>query len=211
MNRKNTTAYVATSIAAALTLCAGGALARADDTTASLDASGNGHHTFMLTPTHDTEQLNFGQTETVRVCNETQRTYTRSTESVLPAQTPSESTPVELSVSMDEGSSLRLGIRQCVDLVGRELFVSPTSPLATDNALSGSVMTRNTLGAANMESMRASLADIRGMLQYDDETVLAMKVELDRTNDSFARIARELNAVGNIREASAANGEPTQR
>lgn len=211
MNRKNTAAHVATSIAAALTLCAGGAIARANDTTASLDASGNGHHTFLLTPSHNTEQLNFGQTETVRICNETQHTYTRSRESVLPALTPSESTPVELSVSTGEGSLLRLGIGQCVNLVGRELVVSPTTPLATDNALSGSVMTRSTLGAANMESMRASLADIRGMLQSDDETVLAMKVELDRTHDSFARIARELNAVGNIREASASNGESTQR
>jgi hypothetical protein len=71
--------------------------------------------------------------------------------------------------------------------------------------------------------MRAKLADIRDMLQRDDETVLATKAEMDRAQDSLGLVARELNAVSTtlaaanarpnvgVREASAANDEKHQR
>jgi hypothetical protein len=222
MSRTNIS-YLAASVAAILTLSAGGGVARANDSAQTFNASDSGTRSFMLTASHDTARLTFDQPQELQFCNETQRTDHRPSESVLPIQTPFESTPVGLMVSTESGEPLQIPTGQCVNLVGQELTVSPTTPLQGDATLSGTVMARRASWKLDEQRMRATLANIRDMLQQDDEMMLVTKAELDRAQDSFHLVARELNAVSatlaaanppsgvSVREASAAGDETPQR
>lgn len=206
MSRTNIS-RVAASIAAILTLSAGGGVARADDSAQTLDASGSGTRSFMLTASHETARLNFDQPQEFRLCNETERTNSRPFESVVPMA--SMSTPVGLTARTDSGEPLQIPSGQCINLVGQELTISPTTPLPRGLTLSGTVMARRTTWKLDEGRMRAKLADIRDMLQRDDETMLATKAEMDRAQDSFRLVARELNAVSTT--LAAANAHPNVR
>ena len=208
MTRHGRISYsVAASVAAALTLAMAGPSARADSDT--VNAPDNGSRSFTLTPQKNSELVQFDDMRALRICNETQRTDTSNlpppgvatepaTDRPIPIQTPS---PVGLELSYG-GQTTELGPGDCASMTAQELRVSPTQPLEGDAVLQGTVTSTaivvpvrgERIGKVTTETMRATLADIRHMVEQDDATERATTAEFDQARAALQAAAAKLSS-----------------
>src|SRR5581483_3503840 len=85
----------------------------------------------------------------------------------------------------------------CANITAQELTVSAAQPLQADETLNGTVTSSaievpvkgERMGKATTESARAAIADIRHMLDQDDETERATTTEFDRARDQLQQAA----------------------
>ena len=206
MTRHGRISYsVAASVAAALTLAMASPSARAD--TGTVNAPDNGTRSFTLTSQKDSELVQFDTMRALHICNQTQKTDTNNlappgvatepaTDRPVPIQTPS---PVGLQLSYG-GQTTELGPGDCATMTAQELRVSPTQPLEGDAVLQGTVTSTaievpvhgERIGKVTAESIRATLADIRHMLEQDDATERATTGEFDQARDALNAAAAKL-------------------
>ena len=196
---------VAASVAAALTLSMAGTVARADSDT--VNAPDNGTRSFTLTSEKESELVQFDAMRALHICNETQKTDTSNlappgipsepvTDRPIPIQTPS---PVGLHLSYG-GQTTDVAPGNCATVTAQELTVSPTQPLEGDAVLQGTVTSTaievpvrgERMGKVTTETWRATLADIRHMLDQDDSTERATTAEFERARDALNAAAAKL-------------------
>jgi hypothetical protein len=196
---------VAASVAAALTLAMAGPSARADSNT--VNAPDHGTRSFTLTSQKSSEIVQFDTTRALHICNQTQKTDTSNlappgipsepaTDRPIPIQTPS---PVGLQLSYS-GQTTEVAPGDCATVTAQQLTVSTLQPLEGDAVLQGTVTSTaievpvrgERIGKVTPESIRATLADIRHMLEQDDATERATTAEFDQARDALNAAATKL-------------------
>ena len=197
---------VGASVAAALVLAAASTSARADATD-TLNAAGGAARTFTLTSDKPSQRVQFDQPRTLRICDETQRSETSqlpppgaNTEPATDRPVPVHPAPVGLRLSYQD-QTMEVTPGQCANVTTAELTVSPVEPLEGDATLNGTVSAApievpvrgDRLGKVTPESLRATVADIRHMLDQDDATVRATTAEFDQVRDSLQQTAAKLS------------------